>query len=228
MSNKVIAIDGPAASGKSTVAKRVAAGLGCLYVDSGALYRAVTWKALRSGVETNSPSALSTLLVGFPIRFSVAGGAVGFTLDNVDPGMELRTERVNSHVSEVAATPEVRSCVNEWLRSMTRFGDLVVEGRDIGTAVFPSAGFKFYLDAAPEERARRRYAEIATDKGGVSKTDIGESLKKRDRFDSNRQKDPLRIAPDAVVIDSTGMSIQNVADMILEQVRQGDSKKGSS
>ena len=164
------------------------------------------------------------LLPGFPIRFTVAGGAVGFSIDGVEPGAELRTERLNSQVSYVAAMPEVRNQVNEWLRGMTKLGDLVVEGRDIGTAVFPAATFKFYLDASPEERARRRCAEMAGQGNGVNKKDISESLKNRDTIDRSRQKDPLKTAPDAVIVDSTGMAIEDVVAVILARVKQTISK----
>jgi len=220
MATRIIAIDGPAASGKSTIAKGVAKALGWLYVDSGALYRGVTWQALRAGVDTKNAAAVGALLPGFPIRIAPAGGAVGFSIDGVEPGMELRTEKLNSQVSYVAAMPDVRSQVNEWLRSMTKLGDLVVEGRDIGTAVFPNATIKFYLDASPEERARRRCAEMAGQGAGVSKKDISESLKNRDTIDRSRQKDPLKTALDAVVVDSTGMEIQDVVTMVLTRVRQ--------
>lgn len=218
MSNRIIAIDGPAASGKSTVARRVAAKLGYLYVDSGSLYRGVTWRALREGVDTSNAARVAGLLKDFPIQFIVAVGSVGFTIDGIEPGLELRTEELNRHVSEVAAMPDVRNQVNVWLRSMTEFGNLVVEGRDIGTAVFPSAEFKFYLDASSDERARRRYTEIAQQKNGANKTAISESLKKRDTIDRSRQKDPLRTAPDAIVIDSTGMSIEDVVTFVLKKV----------
>lgn len=220
MSNRIIAIDGPAASGKSTIARRVAKALGWLYVDSGALYRGVTWQALRVGADTRSAEAVGALLVDFPIRFAVAGGAVGFGIDGVEPGMELRTEGLNSHVSHVAAMPEVRNQVNAWLRGMTTLGDLVVEGRDIGTAVFPQALFKFYLDASPEERARRRCAEMAGQGDGLSKKDISESLKNRDTIDRSRKKDPLKTAPDAVIVDSTGLEIEDVVALVLKQVKQ--------
>jgi cytidylate kinase len=160
------------------------------------------------------------LLPGFPIRFVVAGGAVGFSIGGVEPGAELRTERLNSQVSYVAAMPEVRNQVNEWLRGMTTLGDLVVEGRDIGTAVFPAATFKFYLDASPEERARRRCAEMAGQGNGVNKKDISESLKNRDTIDRSRRKDPLKTAPDAVIIDSTGMDIEDVVAVILARAKQ--------
>lgn len=224
MSSKIIAIDGPAASGKSTVAKRVAAALGYLYVDSGALYRGVTWKALREAVDTRNAGGVAGLLKDFPILFAVAAGGVGFTIDGIEPGLELRTEELNRHVSEVAAMPDVRNQVNVWLRSMTSFGSLVVEGRDIGTAVFPSAPFKFYLDASSDERARRRYAEVARQKNSASKTDVSESLKKRDTIDRSRQKDPLRIATDAIVIDSTGMSIEDVVAFVLKRVSNASGK----
>ena len=221
MSNRIIAIDGPSASGKSTVARRVAAKLGWLYVDSGALYRGVTWKALRDGVDTRAAAAMASLLRGFPIRFSVSAGSVVFTIGGMEPGLELRSETLNRQVSHAAAMPDVRNQVNVWLRGMTTLGDLVVEGRDIGTAVFPAASFKFYLDASSEERARRRYVEIAERKDGVSKKDISESLRNRDTIDSSRQKDPLRAAADAVVIDSTGMSVDDVVAFVLDRVGTG-------
>ncbi len=219
MSNRVIAIDGPSASGKSTVAKKVAAALGSLYVDSGALYRGITWKAVRDAVDTGDPDRLAALLKDFPIAFFTAEGAVRFKIDGIEPGLELRTEEINSHVSKVAATPAVRMQVNAWLRDMVRLGSLVVEGRDIGTAVFPDAAFKFYLNASQEERARRRHAEITERKNGVTKKEIGESLRRRDAIDSTRKMDPLKAAPGAIVRDSTSMQADEVAGIVLGKVK---------
>ena len=218
MSNNVIAIDGPAASGKSTVARRVAAATGGCYVDSGALYRAVTWQALRKGLNTADPAATVRLAQELPIEFFLVDGAVRFRVDGIEPGRELRTETINQNVSKVAATPGVRQKVGDWLRDMTRFGGLVVEGRDIGTAVFPAARHKFYLDASAEERARRRYAEMVDGKLPLTQKAVDESLKKRDQMDSTRKADPLKTAPDAVVIDSTNMGIDEVAQFIVAQV----------
>ena len=218
MSVSVIAIDGPAASGKSTVARRVAAALGRVYVDSGALYRGVTWKALRLGIDTRNAGRLVAMMRDGEFRFTVVDGAVRFTVDGDDPGMEIRGQDVTDHVSRVAAHPEVREQVVAWLRDMTRFGGLVMEGRDIGTAVFPDTPWKFYLDADAEERARRRHAEMAQSSGAISQHAIDESLRRRDAIDSGRKKDPLRVAEGARVIDSTRMRIDDVVAEILARV----------
>ena len=201
------------------MAKQVARQLGYLYVDSGALYRGVTWKALKDGIPTNDASRVRQMLPAFPMEFSREDGAVKYRIEGVDPGIEIRTEAVNSHVSQIAATPEVRDQVNAWLRDMTKLGDLVVEGRDIGTGVFPNADHKFYLDASPEERARRRYREMGQQEKGLDEARVGESLKKRDTIDSTRSKDPLKVAADAVRIDSTGLEAEDVVRFVLERVR---------
>jgi cytidylate kinase len=215
----VIAIDGPSASGKSTVARRAAVALGWLYVDSGALYRGVTWAALGKGVGPEDGAGMDALLAGMDVRFRVEEGAVRFTIDGTDPGLELRGAAVNRGVSEVSAVPAVRRRVVAWLREMRALGPLVMEGRDIGTAVFPDTPHKFYLDASPEERARRRHAE-ETGRGVAATLDgVHDSLKHRDRIDSSRKLDPLKVSADAVVIDSTGMSIDGVVDRIVRSVR---------
>ncbi|MCE9615946.1 MAG: (d)CMP kinase [Lentisphaerae bacterium] len=211
----VVAIDGPAASGKSTVSRRLAGALGYLYVDSGALYRGVTWAALEQGIPGTDTARVLSCMAACRFAFEVADGAVVFTIDGFRPVGQLRTETVNRNVSPVAAVPEVRVQVVEWLRSLVRFGSLVMEGRDIGTKVFPASPFKFYLDAAPEERARRRHEEMA---GQVSAAEVGESLKRRDLIDSRRQMDPLKVAADARVIDSTGMGVDDVVQVILADI----------
>ena len=220
MSGNVVAIDGPSASGKSTVARRVAQALGWLYVDSGALYRGVTWLALRDGLDTGDGEAMARLVQEIDISFFVSEGAVCSRIHGVQRGDELRTESINAHVSPVAVVPEVREYVVRWLRDMRSLGDLVVEGRDIGTVVFPDSPFKFYLDASPEERARRRPLEMT---GGEDTTDVarvGDSLKRRDQIDSSRKTAPLRVADGASVIDSTAMGIEDVAAFVLDKVRQ--------
>lgn len=217
MPYRVIAIDGPAASGKSTVARRVAAELGWLYADSGSLYRAVTWKALQSGVDPRDSAAVRRMLPGIRFEPCVEAGAVRFRLDGAQFGQELRGAVVNEAVSLIAAMPEVRATVVAWLRSMGEYGDLAMEGRDIGTAVFPDAEFKFYLDASPEERARRRHSEIA---GGPSMGEVDASLKRRDIIDSTRRTAPLRAAADAVIVDTTGMTIEDVVRFVVERVRE--------
>ncbi len=214
----VIAIDGPAASGKSTVAKRVAAATNGLYVDSGALYRAITWQALQEKVDTTDFAANAKLAQSVEPEFYISDNAVRFKICGKELNEELRTPEINHHVSFIAATPEARDMVVSWLRKMTDLGNLVMEGRDIGTAVFPDAANKFYLDASPEERARRRHAEQANNEGKQSVTEVNLSLKRRDKIDSSRKKDPLKIADDAVIIDSTGKSIQDVVDLICSKL----------
>lgn len=216
---KVVAIDGPAASGKSTVSRRVAAQLGMLYVDSGALYRGVTFAALKAGVDTSDAAAVVDAMNSARFEFFIRDGGVRFSIDGVEPNTELRTDQINHHVSPVATVPEVRRQVTEWLRRMTEHGDLVMEGRDIGTAVFPDTEHKFYLDASAEERARRRHSEEEGTGHESSVDSIGESLKRRDRIDSTRVTDPLKVAPGACILDSTAMAIEEVVSLVLEKIR---------
>jgi cytidylate kinase len=216
----VVAIDGPAASGKSTVARRVAKALGRVYVDSGAVYRAVCWMALCRGVATEDRAAVVKLAQSLKPDFRVVEGAVKFSLDGEDPSEGIRSQAVNDNVSRVAALPEVRALVTGWLREMARFGDLAMEGRDIGTAVFPDARWKFYLDASPEERARRRIAE-SPHREPVSADAVTQSLRRRDAVDSGRSAAPLRKAGDAVVLDTTGLTVDAVVDAVLAAVRAG-------
>lgn len=218
MTQRILAIDGPAASGKSTVARRAAEALGWTYVDSGALYRVVTWRALRLKIAPENGNLFEHFLDGLQPDFFVSSGVARFKIEGIEDGRELRTHIVNENVSKFAALPEVRSRVVAWLRGMTRFGDLVMEGRDIGTVVFPDAGFKFYLDASPDERARRRHAEMAGKADLARLGEVGESLKRRDAIDSSRQTDPLKTASDAIVIDTTSLSIEEVTQLILKRV----------
>jgi len=219
MGNKVVAIDGPSASGKSTVAKKVAAALGFLYVDSGALYRAVTWKALRQNVCTSDAERIAMLLQDPALSFYEKQGSVSFKIDDRELRSEIRTLEVNENVSKIASMPVVRSQVVTWLRDMCKFGNLVMEGRDIGTAVFPDAMYKFYLDASEEERAKRRYQEIHDGVKKITFTDVNESLKRRDAIDKGRKMDPLRIANGAVIVDTTAMNIDQVVKFIVERVK---------
>jgi cytidylate kinase len=214
----VIAIDGPAASGKSTVARRVAAALGWLYVDSGALYRGVTFQALRDGVSTADAAGVLASMRAARFEFAVRDGAVVFSINGFEPRQELRTAEVNLHVSHVAATEDVRRQVTAWLRAMTEHGPLVMEGRDIGTVVFPEARFRFYLDASEAERARRRHAETAVHSQELTVEEVDRSLQRRDRIDSTRAAAPLRVAPGAIVLDTTGRTIADVVADVLAAV----------
>jgi cytidylate kinase len=222
MSNKsviTVAIDGPSASGKSTVARLSARELGFLYVDSGSLYRGLTWKCLREGVDTQDPQAVTELAERTTIEFFVEEGAVRFTLDGEDPGPQIRSMPVQERVSDVAAVPEVRSIVVRHLRETTRFGNVVMEGRDIGTVVFPDTPYKFYLDADPEERARRRHQELMQTADDTTIDTVLASLQRRDQKDSTRTTAPLQIALGAKVIDSTTMRAEDVVKIVVSHVR---------
>jgi len=216
----VVAIDGPAASGKSTVARKVAAGLDdALYVDSGAVYRGITWAALERGVDVHDAAAVERMLEDLDVGFFSRDGAVGFGIDGVEPGAAIRTPAVNDAVSPIAVIPAVRVQVVKWLQQMASLGPLVMEGRDIGTAVFPATPLKFYLDASPEERVRRRHREMVAERA-VEEDEVGESLLRRDKIDSSRKMDPLQVASGATRIDSTGMGIDDVVNAILAAVRE--------
>ena len=215
---KTIAIDGPSASGKSTVSKGVAAALGFIYVDSGALYRGVTWQALRKGVDAKNAAAVVECMYNAAWDVFVQDGATVFSVDGDVPVQELREKDVRESVAGVAAIPEVRKFVVESLRSMACFGSLVMEGRDIGTVVFPDSPYKFYLDADPEERAMRRYRELAAAGEDEKAHEVMESLKKRDRIDSTRKTDPLVVSPGAHVIDSTSMTLEAVIQTVVGRV----------
>lgn len=219
MQAKVIAIDGPSASGKSTVARKVAASLGYLYVDSGALYRGIAWRAAQLGCEVAKVGDVVAAMRRMKVEFFEEAGAIRYRIDGVEPRAEIRTERVSGLVSLVAAMPEVREQVTQWLRDMARFGDLVMEGRDIGTVVFPAADAKFYLDASPEERARRRHAELKPAGETKDVTGVLDSLKTRDQRDSGRKTAPLKLAPDAQVVDTTGLDIDQVVAEILRRLK---------
>lgn len=220
MSVSVIAIDGPSASGKSTVSRAVARKLECLHVDSGSLYRALAWIFAGKKVPVADANAVSNALREVNMDYYINNGAVGLSLDGVKPDEELRSMAVNANVSRVAALPAVREWIVKKLREMTKFGDLVMEGRDIGTVVFPDAKFKFYLDALPAERARRRYLEMERSGTQVKYEDVLNSIMKRDSLDSSRPVAPLKIAADAVVIQSTRMSADEVVDLIVSEVQR--------
>lgn len=219
MMNRVIAIDGPSGSGKSTVSRAIGQKLGFLHVDSGALYRIVTWQGLLHGVDPNDAAAVAAFAGRLAVEMTAVDGAVRFSVGGVEPGDAIRTAEINAAVSPVSKVPEVRAKVTAWLRDLRRLGDLVVEGRDIGSVVFPDSPARFYLDAAPEERARRRHLEEQAK--GLSKQDreaVMASLLNRDRIDSSRVVAPLKVAEGALVIDSTQMPIEEVVATVISHL----------
>lgn len=213
----VICVDGPAASGKSTVSKAVAKKLGYLYVDSGALYRIVTWLAIEAGVDTAVPQKIADFAKVVHVDFVVKDCRVAYEVRGEEPGDRIRTPEINSHVSPVSAVPEVRALVTGWLRDMRKLGDLIVEGRDIGSVVYPDSPYRFYLDADPDERTRRRLIEDVA-KGFADKDSqdkVKASLMNRDRIDSTRKTAPLVVPAGAIRIDTTPMSVEQVVEAII-------------
>ncbi|GAC1367361.1 MAG: (d)CMP kinase [Actinomycetota bacterium] len=208
-----IALDGPAGSGKSTVAKAVAARLGLPHVDTGAMYRAVALKALASGVDANEADGLDALLATTLV--DLHDGRVW--LDGNDVSVAVRAPEVTAIVSQVAAQPGVRQWMLQRQRSLVAERGGVMEGRDIATVVLPGADCKFFLTASPQERARRRAAELQAGGTATTAADVLEEIEARDRQDSGRAVAPLRVAPGAPDLDSTGRSIDEVVDQIVRQ-----------
>jgi len=216
---RIIAIDGPAASGKSTVGREVAKRMNCLYVDSGAFYRGVTWKMLQKGVNTKNPLAVLPVLLKSKWTFEVRDRAVVFSIDGVEPGEAIRDKDVREAVSGIAAMPAVRVFVVNRLRKLKKLGSLAMEGRDIGSVVFPKTPLKFYLDANPGERARRRHAELV-EKGETEKAaEVMESLQRRDAKDSSRKTAPLKVADGAYVIDTGHYDAESVVRTLMERIQ---------
>ncbi|HEY4938668.1 MAG TPA: (d)CMP kinase [Actinomycetota bacterium] len=210
-----IALDGPAGSGKSTVARAVAERLSLPHIDTGAMYRAVTLKALERGVGALDADGLQSLLYGTDI--DLRDGKV--FLDGRDVSAEVRGGPVTASVSQVATNGPVREWMVDRQRRLVGERGGVVEGRDIATVVLPQADFKFFLTAAPQERARRRAAELALEGVLVSLEDVLIGIEARDRLDAGREVSPLRVAEGATVIDSTGRSVDDVVDEIVAVTR---------
>ena len=215
--SRVLAIDGPSGAGKSSVSRIVGKRLGFLHVDSGALYRIMTWQCLENGVDTSDPSAVAAFAKTVEIECRAEGGAIAYYVKGEAPGERIRMPEINAHASQVATVPEVRERITAILRGLTAYGDLVVEGRDITTAVFPESPARFYLTASAEARARRRQKE-EVDKGiaNQSAEAVKASLLARDRIDSTRKCAPLRKADGAVEIDSSDMTLDEVVEAVMD------------
>jgi cytidylate kinase len=211
--HRVIAIDGPAASGKSSVARQLARRLGFVYVNSGAMYRAITWSVLNAGIDPSDKHRIAELIGTLSLDGVLRDRELHLLIDNVDLTEHLHEDRVNSEVSRVSTVPEVRNVLVQRMRDYASKHDLVVEGRDIGSVVFPNSPHKFYIDASPEVRAQRRAAQGHRDE-----------IARRDQADSSRAASPLVVAKDAKIIDTSHLSVDQVIDEIVKRLREKNLK----
>ncbi|MBK1833864.1 (d)CMP kinase [Roseibacillus ishigakijimensis] len=205
---RAIAIDGPAASGKSTVARRLAEDWGLTMVNSGAMYRAVTWEVLRRDIAPEASAEIVALLPQVQWGCVIRDGQTVMKVDEVEPTLEqLKSDEVNAAVSHIAAIPEVRELLVAKQREFLALGDLVMEGRDIGTVVFPDTPYKVFVTASEEVRSQRRAAEGADD-----------AVSERDKRDSERKTSPLRVADGAILVDSSDLAIEEVVAKVKEEL----------
>lgn len=221
----IVAIDGPAGAGKSTVARALAQRFGLLNLESGAMYRAFALKALEQGIATDDAPALATLAHGTQVRLEPGDAGNRVLLDGVDVTTQLRTPQVTAAASEVSVHPPIRRWLVALQQAMGAQGNVVMEGRDIGTAVFPSAPVKIFLDASPEKRGERRYeqtrgTDIPASSTAPMPAAVLEQIRERDRRDRTRADSPLRPAADAVIIDSTDLTLDEVIDRAVILVEQ--------
>lgn len=215
----IIAIDGPSGAGKGTIARTIAQHLGYRHVDTGAMYRAIGWKATRDGVALDDEAAVAD--AARRAHLVVDGDTV--SIDEHDVTAAIRTPEMDTAAAAVARLPRVREILVERQRSLGAQGGVVMEGRDIGTVVFPDADLKIYLDASAEERARRRASDPAHTGGQAGRAAVAESIQARDQSDTTRKVSPLTMAADAVRIDTTDMPIAAVVDRVMQIVRQRSS-----
>ncbi len=212
-----IAIDGPAGSGKSTISKIIAEKLDIMYLDTGAMYRGITYKAIEASIEPDDLDALISLLETTDISFKGAE----LLLDDTNRATEIRHPNISENVSLYAAVKEVREDLVKRQQYLSKHHSIIMDGRDIGTVVLPKATYKIYLTASVEERAERRYNELIKEGHTVDFDDIKDDIIKRDYNDMNREVSPLKKAKDAVEVDTTGQSINQVVDTIIEIVKKG-------
>ena len=213
----VIAMDGPSGTGKSAVARRLAARLGYSYVESGAMYRAVAWLALETGAALHDGEALGRLAASADIRFETKGSGNRLFLGSRDITEAVRSPEVTQASSQVSVHAAVRTELVARQRALGREGGVVMEGRDIGTKVFPDADLKIFLDASPEVRSERRFRDLAG-AGGITKARVSQEIEERDRRDRERELSPLVPAEDSIYIDTTHLTVEEVVERILRLV----------
>lgn len=220
MRKLIVAIDGPAGAGKSTVAKRVAKEMGYTYMDTGAMYRAFAWRVVKEGLELKNEGELRKALRDTRIELAERDGRAQVLLNGSDVSEWIRTPELSQMASRVSTSKIVRERMVELQREMGSKGGIVAEGRDIGTVVFPNAEVKIYLDASSQERARRRFEELRTRGSRVNMAETREEMEERDRRDRERDVAPLRPADDAVVIDSTAVDVDSVVERIMGEIKR--------
>ncbi len=216
----IIAIDGPAGSGKSTIARLIAKDKGLIYLDTGAMYRLVTLKALNKGILGNNDLNYLEEIKKLLDNLNIDIKENGFYLDNVDVSEEIRKPIVSENVSDVAAIREVREKMVDLQRKFSESKNVILDGRDIGTVVFPNADLKIFLIADAKERAKRRYKELVEKGENVEIEEIYENILKRDKIDSTRKESPLKKAEDAIEVDTTSKNIEEVKNEILRMINE--------
>lgn len=219
MDKLIIAIDGPASSGKSTTAKLLADKLGYLYIDTGAMYRAITLMAIRHKILNDSDEIIK-LAKKIDIQLKFENGKTSVFVDGIDVSEEIRSMEVSNHVSPVSKIEDIRKIMVEKQRLMGKNGGVVMEGRDITTVVFPEADLKIFLTATIEERAKRRVKEYISKGIDIDYQQVVENIKERDRIDSSREVSPLKKSEDAIEIDTSDLTIDEQVNLILEKVNE--------
>lgn len=222
MSNNIInvAIDGPAGAGKSTVSRAAAKAVGFIYVDTGALYRAVGVNALRKGIDTKDKSAVAATLSEISVDLVFENGEQKMLLNGEDVSVEIRTPPASMAASDVSAVPEVRAFLFDLQRDIAARNNCIMDGRDIGTVVLPDAKVKIFLTASPEERATRRYKELIEKGSKVEYKEVLEDLIQRDYNDSHREIAPLKPAEDGVILDTTGLNLEESVNEIIRIIKE--------
>lgn len=216
MKNLIVAIDGPAGSGKSTIAKLLAKKYDLTYIDTGAMYRMITLYLLENNIDINDLKEIERVLN--TVNLDMQGDK--FFLDNVDVSTKIREKRINDNVSKVASIKIVRSNLVDLQRKISNNKDVILDGRDVGTVIFPNAQVKIFLIASPEERARRRYNEFLEKKTEITYDEVLKSIKERDHIDSTRDESPFVKADDAIELDSTNLTIEDVINFISKEIEK--------
>ena len=216
MNNLIVAIDGPAGSGKSTIAKLLAKKYDLTYIDTGAMYRMITLYLLENNIDINDLKEVERVLN--TVNLDMQGDK--FYLDNVDVSTKIREKRINDNVSKVASIKIVRSNLVDLQRKISNNKDVILDGRDVGTVIFPNAQVKIFLIASPEERARRRYNEFLEKKTEITYDEVLKSIKERDHIDSTRDESPFVKDDDAIELDSTNLTIEDVINFISKEIEK--------